>query len=53
MKLDLNDIFIIVGGICFGIGTYMIYPPATFILLGLGLLYLGFIGAGERQVKQN
>jgi hypothetical protein len=38
---DLRDVFTFGGMGLLGFGLYMVYPPATFIILGLICLYLG------------
>jgi hypothetical protein len=42
---DLNDLFMVAGAGVLFYGTWLIYRPAAFILLGLGLLWWGIKGS--------
>ena len=40
-KFGLKDLFMLIGGIGLFYGIFKIYPPAAFIVVSLGLIYLG------------
>jgi hypothetical protein len=44
-KFDISDALVLSGAIFIGIGLWLIYPPATFITIGAGLLALGLLGS--------
>lgn len=39
----LNLLFAVVGAFCLLFGLWLIYPPAMFVVAGVGLLALGFL----------
>ncbi len=39
MKLDFSDCMILMGGGLVFYGVYQVYQPASFIILGAGLIY--------------
>ena len=40
-----GDLAVAIGGLLVGGGVYAIYPPAAIILIGLGLIGLGYKAA--------
>jgi len=46
IHFDVGDALIIIGGGMVGIGLWLIYPPASLIILGAAITWLG-IGAGR------
>lgn len=40
--VSFKDVLMIVGLIMFGKGIYMIYPPATWIIVGGFIIFLGW-----------
>jgi len=41
MKPDIHDVLIVAGVGMAAVGLWMVYPPAMFIAVGVGLLWLG------------
>jgi hypothetical protein len=44
MKIDLNDILIVIGSVLVGTGVFLIYRPAAFIAIGVVVFYFGYKG---------
>ena len=44
-KFDVNDVLILIGGIGALVGIWLIYHPASYIVAGVALVYLGLIKA--------
>lgn len=44
-KFDVNDVLILIGGIGALVGIWLIYHPASYIVAGAALVYLGLIKA--------
>ncbi len=51
MRIDLNDVMALIGLGSIVYGCFLVYPPAAFILAGVGLIGLGiarsYLAAGR------
>jgi len=43
-KFDLSDALIVTGWLGAMVGTWLIYPPAAYILAGASLMFVGLTG---------
>lgn len=46
--IDIFDVLALVGLVFLGIGLWMVYPPAAFIVVGAIVLVFGIVGAASR-----
>ncbi|GEM_PF-2912354 len=44
-KIDIKDILVIAGSLLFGYGLWRIYPPASYMAMGIGMCILGIVGS--------
>jgi uncharacterized membrane protein len=50
-KVDIYDVFILLGIILLGCGIWLIFKPLALIVLGAIFIFIGFIGAKREGVK--